>query len=96
MVMVRKKNSMQISLILSKEEAAEKSLIKEFPEEDIQIINGRYGPYIKHAGNNYKIPKGKAAKAASALTLEDCKNLIENSEATNKKPSQRKVSRAKK
>lgn len=83
-------------LIQSKEEAAEKSLIKEFPEEDIQIINGRYGPYIKHAGNNYKIPKGKAAKAASALTLEDCKNLIENSEATNKKPSQRKVSRAKK
>ena len=65
-------------LIQAKEQAAEKSLIKEFADEDIQILNGRYGPYIKHKGNNYKIPKGRGAKAAADLTLEDCKSLINN------------------
>ena len=65
-------------LIQDKEQAAEKSLIKEFAGEDIQVLNGRYGPYIKHKGNNYKIPKGKGAKPAADLSLEDCKALIEN------------------
>ena len=65
-------------LIQAKEQAAEKSLIKEFADEDIQILNGRYGPYIKHKGNNYRIPKGRGAKAAADLTLEDCKSLINN------------------
>ena len=65
-------------LIQAKEQAAEKSLIKEFADQEIQVLNGRYGPYIKHKGNNYKIPKGKGAKAAADLTLEDCKALIEN------------------
>ena len=65
-------------LIQAKEQAAEKSLIKEFSDQDIQVLNGRYGPYIKHKGNNYKIPRGKGAKPAADLTLEDCKALIEN------------------
>lgn len=65
-------------LIQAKEQAAEKSLIKDFSDQDIQVLNGRYGPYIKHKGNNYKIPRGKGAKPAADLTLEDCKALIEN------------------
>ena len=85
-----------MELIQAKEEAAEKSLIKEFAEEDIQIINGRYGPYIKHKGNNYKIPKGRGAKPAADFTLEDCRNLIDNTEATNKKAPARKTARARK
>ena len=48
-----------ISLI---EESAKRTpantVIKEFKESDIQVVNGRYGPYIKHDGGNYKIPKG--------------------------------------
>ena len=55
--------------------------MKEFPENDIQIINGRYGPYIKHAGGNYKI--GKGTKAAETLTLEDCLAIVNNTQATN-------------
>ena len=70
-------------------------MIKVFEAEDIQILNGRYGPYIKHAGGNYKIPKGKGAKAADALTLEDCKAIIENTPATNS-PKSSKTTRARK
>ena len=84
-----------LELVKAKEEAAEKSVIKVFEAEDIQILNGRYGPYIKHAGGNYKIPKGKGAKAADALTLEDCKAIIENTPATNS-PKSSKTTRARK
>ncbi len=56
-------------------------IIAEFKDIDVQIINGRYGPYIKHAGSNYKIPKGTDA---SALSQEQCKELIENSSPTKK------------
>ena len=57
-------------------------IIAEYTESDIQVINGSYGPYIKHAGNNYKIPKGTDT---SALTEEQCKEIIANSEPTGKK-----------
>ncbi len=57
-------------------------IIAEFKDSDIQVIDGNYGPYIKHAGSNYKIPKGTDA---SALTEEKCKEIIENSEPTGRK-----------
>ncbi len=61
--------------IISDHEAKEAAkFIKEFPDKDIQVLNGRFGPYIKHAGSNYKIPKGTEA---SALTKEDCLAIIE-------------------
>ena len=40
------------------------------------MLNGRYGPYIKYKGNNYRIPKDRHAEAAS-LTLEECMKMIE-------------------
>ena len=42
--------------------------------EEIQILNWPYGPYIKYAKKNYKIPKGW--KDATDLTLEDCLKII--------------------
>ena len=54
-------------------------IIAEFTESDIQVINGSYGPYIKHAGKNYKIPKGTDAQS---LTEEKCKEIIASSEPT--------------
>ncbi|MCE2893209.1 MAG: type I DNA topoisomerase [Flammeovirgaceae bacterium] len=42
---------------------------------DIQILNGRFGPYIKAGKKNVKIPKGKEP---SELTLEECVTLAEN------------------
>ena len=56
-------------------------VIAEYQDSDIQVINGRYGPYIKHAGSNYKIPKGTDA---SVLTEEACLDIINNSKPTEK------------
>lgn len=64
-----------IELIKEHEAKQSKQNIKEFPEHDITILNGRFGPYIKHAGNNYKIPKGTKAEE---ITLEECLNIITN------------------
>ena len=60
----------------------EKTVLAEFPDSDIQVLAGRYGPYIKHAGSNYKIPKGTDP---STLTEEQCKDIVAGSEPTDKK-----------
>ena len=57
----------------------ENPVISEFKESDIQVVNGRYGPYIKAGGANYRIPKGTDA---ATLTEEACKELIRNSKPT--------------
>ena len=56
-------------------------VMAEYKDSDIQVINGRYGPYIKHAGSNYKIPKGTDA---ATLTEEACLEIINNSKPTEK------------
>lgn len=63
-----------IELIEEKREQEKNKFIKTFEAEDIQVLNGRYGPYIAHAGSNYKIPKAQDPKA---LTLEECLEIIE-------------------
>lgn len=55
-------------------EAKAKALIKDFPEEKIQVLTGRYGPYIKQGRKNFKIPKGVEAED---LTLEQVLEIIE-------------------
>ena len=47
----------------------------------IQIVNGRYGPYLKSGENNYRIPKGTDA---STLTEADCQAIIAASDPTSK------------
>ena len=63
-------------------------MINDFTEEGIQVLNGRYGPYIKSGGRNYKIPKDKEA---AELTVEDCQEIIKNAP-----PPRKRVARAKK
>jgi len=65
-----------IELIQNKRIADANKLIKAFPENDeIQVLNGRFGPYIKAGKKNVKIPKGKEP---STLTLEECVELAAN------------------
>ena len=61
-------------------------IIHEFKDADSQVINGTYGPYIKHAGSNYKLPKGTDA---TALTEEKCKEIINTTEPTGRKKRRR-------
>ena len=57
-------------------------IIVEYKESDIQVIDGSYGPYIKHAGSNYKLPKGTDP---ATLNEERCKEIIASSEPTGRK-----------
>lgn len=75
-----------IQLIEDKREADRNKFIKSFDTEDpiIEILNGRWGPYIKQGKENYKIPKGTEAQK---LTLEECKELIKATGGTKKTKS---------
>lgn len=78
-----------LEIIKDIDEAKEKSTIKTFDKEKIQILIGQYGPYIKQGRKNFKIPKGKNAED---LTLEECLEIIEKDSKATKK-SARKVSK---
>lgn len=63
-----------IILIEDKEKKDAEKIIQVFEEEpELQVLNGRFGPYIKFEKNNYKIPKGTDPKE---LTIDDCKKII--------------------
>lgn len=67
-----------IQLIEAKEKKDQEKIIKTFEEEpDLQVLNGRYGPYIAFRKSNYKIPKKVDSQQ---LTLEDCRKIINDSE----------------
>lgn len=78
-----------IDLILKKRQTDEQRFIKKFDEEpELEILKGRFGPYINYKGKNYRIPKSLGDPLE--LTLEDCRNLIE--EAAAKAPASSKRS----
>jgi DNA topoisomerase-1 len=62
-----------LTLIAEKKIADANRLIRDFPEAGIQVLNGRYGPYITNKTKNAKIPKDKVP---NELTLEECQALL--------------------
>ena len=63
-----------IFLIEEKEEIARNRVIKEWPGHDVQVLNGRFGPYISDGKLNGKIPKDREP---SSLSLEETLKLLE-------------------
>lgn len=63
-----------VFLIEEKEEIIRNRIIKEFEGSDIQVLNGRYGPYISDGKLNGKIPKDREP---ASLTLEEVTQLLE-------------------
>ncbi len=62
-----------VELILAKRQAEIDKYIKVFEERpDVQVLNGRWGPYLVIDGNNFKLPKGTDAPA---LTLQECLDI---------------------
>jgi DNA topoisomerase-1 len=62
-----------LEVIREKEIADANRLILDFPDAGIQVLNGRYGPYITDKQRNAKIPKDKDPKS---LSLEVCQALL--------------------
>ena len=71
-----------VNLISESAQKKTGAIIADYKESDIQVIDGAYGPYIKHAGSNYKIPKGTAPEE---LTEDKCKEIVSSTEPTGRK-----------
>ena len=67
-----------IRLIEEKREQEQKRHIKTFDEDTkLEVLNGRYGPYIVYDGKNYRMPKNLHEKAAE-LTYKECMDIVNN------------------
>ena len=72
-----------IELIEEKKEEDRNRIIKSFDEYDtMQLLNGRYGPYLKVGRKNYKLPKDVEPKD---LTYDECLHIMENQPAKKRK-----------
>ena len=67
-----------IQLIGEKREQEQKRHIKTFDEDaKLEVLNGRYGPYIAYDGKNYRMPKALHEKAAE-LSYAECMEIVNN------------------
>lgn len=64
-----------VALVEKKREEDRKKLLQNFEEEDIKVLNGRFGAYIVHDGANYKIPAPLKAEAET-LSLEQLQEIV--------------------
>ena len=62
-----------LELIEAKKIEDANRIIQDFEDEGIQVLNGRYGPYITDKSKNARVPKDREPKS---LTLEECKELL--------------------
>jgi len=82
-----------IELILEKRKRETERLIRSFEDDQhVQVLNGRYGPYIAIGKLNYRIPKGTDP---SALTLEQCREIAAKSDAQPKTAGKGRFSKKK-
>jgi DNA topoisomerase-1 len=77
-----------LEMIHEKREADKNKIIKVFDDSAIQVLNGRYGPYITDGNKNAKIPKDREP---AALTLEECTQLIAEAPARKKKTKKKRA-----
>ena len=81
-----------IELIEAKRKADAEKFIKSFDENpEVQVLNGRYGPYIKVGKKNVKIPKDQEPKD---LTLKECLDLAEKAPERKARGGKRKTKTA--
>jgi len=63
-----------LECIRIKQEADANRIIQDFAADGIQVLNGRYGPYVSNREKNARVPKDRDPKS---LTLEECRALLE-------------------
>ena len=90
-----------LELIEAKKKADAERIILDFEDEGIQVLNGRYGPYITDKAKNARVPKDREPKS---LTLEECRELLAaapargrrgKKKATKKKATKKKAAKKK-
>lgn len=83
-----------IELVEAKRKADAEKLIKNFPDEEIQILKGRWGPYLAKGKENFKIPKDKQNNPQD-MSLEDVLAIIDAAPKTPVKAAANKKATAK-
>jgi len=88
-----------MELVRAKKEFDANKHIKDFPGTDIEVLNGRYGPYITDGNKNAKIPKDREP---ASLTQKECEELLAatperrgKKKAVKKKVTKKKVAKKK-
>ncbi len=92
--------SRALELVAEKKQFDANRIIRQFEGSDIQVLRGRYGPYITNGDKNARIPKDREPES---LTLEECEELIAaaperrrgRKKATRKKAARKKAARKK-
>ena len=70
-----------VALIEKSRKAEQQRHLKTFDEDPkLEVMNGRYGPYIAYDGKNYRLPKAMHEKAAE-LTYQECMAIVEKTDA---------------
>ncbi len=81
------------ALIEEKQKAEAQRVIQKFDEEpELQVLNGRFGPYIAYKGSNYKLPK---TVTPAELTLAECLDIVSKQQEGGKAPAKRKYTKKK-
>jgi DNA topoisomerase-1 len=75
-------------IVAEKKEADANRIILDFEDEGIQVLNGRYGPYITNKEKNAKVPKDREPKS---LTLEECIELLAKAPLRKKRGGKKKT-----
>ena len=83
-----------IELVLAKRKADAERIIKKFEEDETtQILNGRWGPFIKSGKKNFKLPKD--LEDPSKLTYAEVQHIMENQPAKGRKAPAKKAAKKK-
>ena len=78
-------------LIEAKKKSEAERIIKTFEEEsELQVLNGRFGPYIAYKGSNYKLPK---SVTPAELTLQECMEIVNKQQEGGKAPAKRRYTK---
>ena len=64
-------------------------------EPELQILRGRFGPYIAYKGSNYKLPRGTTPETAAEMTLEQALEVVNTPAAAPKRTTRRATTRKK-
>ncbi len=82
-----------IALIEEKQKDEAQRIIKKFDEEpELQVLNGRFGPYIAYKGSNYKLPKNVTP---AELSLAECLEIVSKQQESGKAPAKRRYTKKK-